>query len=223
MNAAPAEPLRRAVFFDSTVIGSAIFSSELLRGYLTRRGYEQLDTASLARFLSDRVRDRAPSVVVFAMDSSAAIGGAGRGRDRPLWRYLEARGKVVWVGTPPLLWPQPDSGRRTLKGVDRGATARLLGVRHDRGNFDLIGVAKVTPQARQLGLPEWWLDNWGANPEDVTHVLAEDEWGLAAAWVKLYGGPSGSGFVRLFMGEGTPGRPGSMVAIQTAAELWPLY
>jgi eukaryotic-like serine/threonine-protein kinase len=222
VNAARAEPLRRAVFFDSTVIGSAIFSSELLRGYLTRRGYEQLDTASLARFLSDRVRDRAPSAVVFAMDylprSVAPVAA-----DTVLFRrYLEARGKVVWIGTPPLLWPQPDSGRRTLKGVDRGATARLLGVRHDRGNFDLIGVAKVTPQARQLGLPEWWLDNWGANPEDVTHVLAEDEWGLAAAWVKRYGGPSGSGFVRLFMGEGTPGRPGSIVAIQTAAELWPV-
>jgi hypothetical protein len=137
-------------------------------------------------------------------------------------RYLAARGKVVWLGTPPLLWPQPDSGRRTLKGVDRGATARLLGVRHERGNFDLIGVSKVTSQAKHLGLPDWWLDNWGANPEDVTHVLAEDEWGLAAAWVKRFGGPSGSGFVRLFAGDGSPGRPWSLIAIQTAAELWPV-
>jgi outer membrane protein assembly factor BamB len=222
VNAARSEPLRRAVFFDSTVAASAIVSSELLRGYLSRRGYELLDTASLARFLAGRVRDRAPSVVVFAMDylprSVAPVAA-----DTVLFRrYLEARGKVVWVGTPPLLWPPPDSGRRTLKGVDRAATARLLGVRHERGNFDLVGVAKVTPQARQLGLPEWWLDNWGANPEDVTIVLAEDEWGLAAAWLKRYGGPSGSGFVRLFAGEGTPGRPSSLIAIQTAAELWPV-
>ena len=221
VNAAVAEPLRRAVFFDSAVIRSAIVSSEALRGYLTRRGYESLDTASLARFLSDRVRDRAPSVVVFAMDylprSVAPIAA-----DTVLFRrYLEARGKVVWVGTPPLLWPQPDSGNRTLKGVTREATARLLGVRHERGNFDLIGVAKVTEQAKQLGLADWWLDNWGANPEDVTHVLAEDEWGLAAAWVKRYGGPSGSGFIRLYAGEGTPGRPSSMIAVQTAAEVWP--
>ena len=222
VNAARGEPLRRAVFFDSAVIGSAIVSSEMLRAYLTRRGYEALDTASLARFLNDRVRDRAPSVVVFAMDylprSVAPLAA-----DTVLFRrYLGARGKVVWIGTPPLLWPQPDSGRRTLKGVTREATAKLLGVRHERGNFDLIGVSKVTAQAKQLGLADWWLDNWGANPEDVTHVLAEDEWGLAAAWVKRYGGPSGSGFVRLYAGEGTPGRPSSMVAIQTAAEVWPL-
>jgi eukaryotic-like serine/threonine-protein kinase len=222
VNAAQSAPLRRAVFFDSTVVGSAIFTSDLLRGFLSRRGYEPLDTASLAQFLSERVRDRVPSVVVFAMDylprSVAPLAA-----DTVLFRrYLEARGKIVWVGTPPLLWPQPDSGRRTLKDVDRAATARLVGVRHERGTFDLIGVAKVTPQARHLGLPEWWLDNWGANPEDVSMVLAEDEWGLAAAWVKRYGGPSGSGFVRLFAGEGTPGRPSSLIAVQTAAELWPV-
>jgi outer membrane protein assembly factor BamB len=222
VNAARAEPLRRAVFFDSAAVASAIVSSEPLRAYLGRRGYEVLDTASLARFMIDRVRDRAPSVVVFAMDylprSVAPVAA-----DTVLFRrYLAARGKVVWLGTPPLLWPQPDSGRRTLKGVDRGATARLLGVRHERGNFDLIGVSKVTSQAKHLGLPDWWLDNWGANPEDVTHVLAEDEWGLAAAWVKRFGGPSGSGFVRLFAGDGSPGRPWSLIAIQTAAELWPV-
>ncbi len=222
VNAARGEPLRRAVFFDSAVIGSAIVSSETLRAYLTRRGYEALDTASLARFMNDRVRDRAPSVVVFAMDHLPPS-VAPLAADTVLFRrYLGARGKVVWIGTPPLLWPHPDTGRRTLKGVTREATAKLLGVRHDRGNFDLIGVSKVTPQAKQLGLADWWLDNWGANPEDVTHVLAEDEWGLAAAWVKRYGGPSGSGFIRLYAGEGTPGRPSSMVAIQTAAEVWPL-
>jgi outer membrane protein assembly factor BamB len=219
VNAARGEALRRAVFFDSAALASAIVSSEPLRTYLGRRGYEALDTASLARFMSDRVRDGAPSVVVFAMDhlprSVAPVAA-----DTVLFRrYLDAGGRVVWIGTPPLLWPQPDSGRRTLKGVDRAATARLLGVRHERGNFDLIGVSKVTAQAKQLGLPEWWLDNWGANPEDVSVVLAEDEWGLAAAWGKRFGGPRGGGFVRLFAGEGSPGRPSSLIAIQTAAEL----
>ena len=218
VRAAQAQPLRRAVFFDSAAMRSAIVSSEILRAYLTRRGYEQLDTGTLARFLSERVSDRAPSVVVFAMDhlprSVAPVAA-----DTVLFRrYLDSGGRVVWVGTPPLLWPPPDSGNRVLKGVDRAATARLLGVRHERGNFDLIGVGKVSPQARQLGLSDWWLDNWGANPEDVTTVLAEDEWGLAAAWVKRYG-PNGGRFVRLYAGEGTPGRPSSMIAIQTLAEV----
>jgi hypothetical protein len=206
------------VLTGAVTVGAAAFAGEMLRSYLTRRGYEQLDTATLARFLSERVSDRAPSVVVFAMDhlprSVAPVAA-----DTVLFRrYLDSGGRVVWVGTPPLLWPLPDSGNRALKGVDRAATARLLGVRHERGNFDLIGVAKVSRQAKQLGLSDWWLDNWGANPEDVTTVLAEDEWGLATAWVKRYG-PNGGSFVRLYVGEGTPGRPSSMIAIQTLAEV----
>jgi len=31
----------------------------------------------------------------------------------------------------------------------------------------------------------------------VTDVLGRDEWGLAAAWVKSYGGAPGTGFVRV--------------------------
>jgi hypothetical protein len=221
INAAASEPLRRAVFFDSAALPAAIMSSETLRGYLVRRGFEQLDTAGIARFLSQRIADRAPSVVVFAMDvvpRSLAPTASDTGLFR---RYLNAGGKIVWIGTPPLLWPQPDSGNRTLAGVNRAATASLLGVRHERGNFDLIGVSKVSEAGKRLGLPDWWLDNWGAVPDDVTTVLAEDEWGNAAAWIKHYGGAPGSGFIRLFAGEGTPGRPSSLLVIQTAADTWP--
>ena len=31
----------------------------------------------------------------------------------------------------------------------------------------------------------------------VTTVLGRDEWGLAAGWVKRYGGGAGTGFVRV--------------------------
>jgi outer membrane protein assembly factor BamB len=151
VNAAHAEPLRRAVFFDSAVIASAIVTSEPLRAYLARRGYEPLDTASLARFLSDRVNDRTPSVVVFAMDHLPRSVAATASDTVLFRRYLDAGGKIVWIGTPPMLWPRPDSGGRTLKGVDRAATARLLGVRHERGNFDAIGVAKITADGERLG------------------------------------------------------------------------
>lgn len=221
INAARGAPLHRAVFFDSTVMRGAMTSSEPLRAYLARRGYTQLDTAALARFLGDRLRDGAPSVVVFAMDVLPAS-VAREAADTVLFRrYLNAGGKIVWTGVPPLLWPLPDSGGRTLKGVQRSATQRLLGVRHERGNFDLIGVSRITRDGTRLGLPGWWLDNWGAAPEDVTNVLAFDEWGNAAAWRKHFGGGEGSGFLRLFAGDGSPGRPFSLLAVQTAADLWP--
>jgi hypothetical protein len=40
----------------------------------------------------------------------------------------------------------------------------------------------------------------------VTEVLGLDERGLAAAWVKRYGGPEGTGFVRI-NGSGANGGP----------------
>ena len=53
----------------------------------------------------------------------------------------------------------------------------------------------------------------------MTTVLAYDERGEAAAWVKRFGGGAGTGFVRVFNGDGTPGRPTAYAAVQTAAEL----
>lgn len=35
----------------------------------------------------------------------------------------------------------------------------------------------------------------------MTTVLGMDEWGLASAWVKRYGGPEGTGFVRVPAGD----------------------
>ena len=71
-----------------------------------------------------------------------------------------------------------------------------------------------------MGFPDWWLDNWGADAEDVTSVFAYDEQGQAAAWVKRYGGPVGTGFIRVFAGDARE-HPQLMSVLQTAAELRP--
>lgn len=56
--------------------------------------------------------------------------------------------------------------------------------------------ASVTDAGRRRGLEEGWLSSWSADTAGV-EVLAFDENGHAAAWIKSYGGPPGSGFVRL--------------------------
>jgi hypothetical protein len=219
LNAAEQAPLRRAVFWDSAYARAPLATSHVtLRTYLVNRGYELLDAAAVARFMTDRARDRAPSVVVFAIDHVPPT-VAGAAADTALFRrYLDARGKVVWLGGPPMI---ASMAVRSLKELDRGAPERLIGVRYTRGNFDPLGVTRVTPEGRRLGLPAWYLDNWGADPADVSTVLAYDEQGQAVAWVKRFGGPSGTGFVRVFGGDGTPGRPHALAAVQTAAELFP--
>ena len=55
----------------------------------------------------------------------------------------------------------------------------------------------VTYLSKRWGLSQGWVGAFPADAEAVSTVLAIDEYGLAQAWVKLYGGPEGSGFVRL--------------------------
>ena len=113
-------------------------------------------------------------------------------------RFLDAGGKVVWTGMPPLLWPRDSAGQRKpgLAGLGWDRPAQLLGVSHTRAIFDRRS-ARPTETGRRWGLSGRWLDAWGVDPRDVTEVLAQDDWGLAAAWVRHYDGAPGTGFVRV--------------------------
>src|SRR5205823_8538740 len=61
--------VQRAVFFDSTLLRlSHVNAPAVAARFLANRGYRTLDSPALGTFLRDRVADRAPSVVVFAID-----------------------------------------------------------------------------------------------------------------------------------------------------------
>jgi outer membrane protein assembly factor BamB len=215
---APNAALRRAVFWDSTFLRAPLSNGhDRTRAYLVSRGYELLDAASLARFMNDRLSDREPSVVVFALDHIPAT-VAPVAADTVLFRrYLNAGGSVMTFGAPPMIAPLD---LKSLLGLQRDAAERLIGVRYTRGNFDPLG-NKPTALGRRFGLAESYIDSWGALPEDVTTVLAHDEQGNASAWIKNFGGAQGTGFIRFFAGDGSSGRPQNFVSIQTLAELRP--
>jgi outer membrane protein assembly factor BamB len=217
-------PLRRAVFWDSALVrASRIVAHRELRDYLAERGYEVLDAAALERFLTRAVADRSPSVVVFSIDHLPP-GVAPVAADTVLFRrYLDAGGKVVWPGIPPLIWPRdPVTGEGTdYIRIDRAGTSRLLGVDHARSNFDNYG-AVVTQEGLRWGLSGWWDSNWGVDPAGVTQTLAVDDNGLASSWVRSYGGPPGTGFVRVYGGSWSAGGPtANLAAVQAVAEYRP--
>ncbi|HSR43077.1 MAG TPA: PQQ-binding-like beta-propeller repeat protein, partial [Longimicrobiales bacterium] len=193
------EPVRRAVFWDSSYVKASWYRGHReLRDYLSARGYSATDAEELEAFIRARIEDGAPSVVVFAMDAAPSAVVAG-GRASLLRRYLEGGGKVVWVGVPPLLWTRDrETGSPgDLTHVDRDATRELLGVDHDRGNFDVYGTWP-TPAGQDWGLEGWWHARWAASPDSALTPLAMNEHGLAAAWARSYGGPPGTGFVRIW-------------------------
>lgn len=209
--------LQRAVFWDSTLVGSSFFrGQEPVRRWLASRGYDTLAVATLGRWLDARAQDRQPSVVVFAMDVLPAADTAA------FRRYLDHGGKVVWLGVPPALWPHRPDGGLDLKDVDREAARRFLGVTIEHGNFDPHG-ATATPIGTRWGLSGWFVSNWGADTSGLDEVLATDDEGLAAAWVRRFGGRPGSGFIRLYgvdWGD-VAGRSPSALSVQVAAEFFP--
>lgn len=165
-----------------------------LEKFLAHRDYRPLDDTALAAFLNERIDDRQPSVVAIKGDSAPPAIVTG-GSSSLLRRYLDAGGKVVWSGIPPAMWPAGEAGKRSMLAIDYAATAAILAVDHSKSTFD-DRRATATPAGLRSGLPERWLAEWSVPPNAVTLVLATDEWGLAASWLKSYGGPDGTGFVR---------------------------
>ena len=192
-------PIRRAVFFDSAYVkAGTVRQPDVTARYFANRGYQTLDATALAAFLTDRIADRASSVIVFAIDHPPEAIVAAPLAQSLLRRYLEAGGKIVWPGKPPLIFPMDlASGKYpSMTAMNWSAPNDLLGVPHQAALFDMRG-ARATAVGARIGLPARWRDSWSVAPAGVTTVLGLDEWGLAAAWIKRYGGPPGTGFVRV--------------------------
>lgn len=180
-----------------------------LRQVLTNRGYTQL--TELQPFLDARIKDREPSVLVIAVADPQGP-GAKVTIVPDLQPYLRAGGKVVWAGHPPNLWKEKP---QSLLDLDFTAPARTIGVDHSAAIFD-PRPTRATPAGKRWGIGAGlaqWRDDWGLAPSLVDEVLALDDWGLATSWVKNYGGPRGTGFVRV------PAEP--LASIYFAAEYQP--
>lgn len=207
---------RRAVVWDSSLTPAAWYADhERLAGWLARRGYERLDASAAERWVDARLADGAPGALVFAIDHlpGPLLEGGGRSKLR---RWLEAGGTVVWPGYPPSLWRRdPETGESGgLAAVSWRGPADLLGVDHDAGNFDEMG-AWATDAGRRLGLPETWRSRWSVARAEGLEPLAVDERGHLASWRRSYGGPPGTGFVRLW---GNRSGPADLAPFLVAAE-----
>ncbi len=195
-------PLDRAVFWDSTLARAGWYEgSTALRDWLEAHGYTALDAPGLVRWMTGHISSKQPSSVVFAQDVLPDSVGRN-GAHSVMRRYLDAGGTVVWLGYPPGAWLRdPTTGvPRDIKDVARNVPGDILGLNFAIANFDRLG-ARPTPLGRAIGLPSQWTTRWSIAPQDDVIVLGTDENDDAASWRKTFGGPPGTGFVRLWGGR----------------------
>lgn len=215
-----AQPIRHAVFWEASK-GFNWFKfgvDEQIRDYFVSEGYEQLNAETLAQFMQNGIAGKTPSVVIFAAHRVPATVINDSTEAGLLRQYLNAGGKVVWLGPPPLAYKR-DPRTDQVIALDFNIPERIIGVRYP-GN-SAIGVggwyqSTVTAEGAKWGLlRDWWVGGFAVDTAQVTTVLARDETGRASAWVKNYGGPQGTGLVQLWhKREGLE----DLVAIEAVAE-----
>jgi outer membrane protein assembly factor BamB len=212
-------PLHRAVFFEDELRPLSFFGRQdshlVMRDFFVTRGYTLLDSSALQAFLGDRISDGAPSVVVAAMDALPPELAPSADGTSLLTEYLKAGGKILWAGYPPGYMILDEETHQWI-GTDRDAPKALLGVDFSAFLGDRHGVL-VTEAGRDWGLTTRWVGSGSTIPDQVSEVLALDEVGRAAAWVKNYGGPRGTGFILLRPSLS----PGVLAEYQMVAEYFP--
>lgn len=192
----------RVVFWDSKPGAGKWFSGgadEWIRDYFKQVGYTVVDSKGLEEFMKERLGPNRGSVVVFAEHRVPEALVKEESPNALIRKYLDAGGKVVWLGPDPIAWKRDSTGK--MLGIDYSVSQKILGIQYPGKSLEGIGwyASSVTAEGGKWGLQGWWVGLGWVDPGQVSSVLARDENGMAGAWVKNFGGPEGTGLVQLWL------------------------
>jgi hypothetical protein len=192
---------RRAAYWDARY-PTCWTSGTAIRDVLEYAGYAILDADQLQAWMTARISDGAPSVVVFCQDIVPDTVAERMLSSCTLRAYLDAGGKVVWYADIPIYYQGHSDGSRTTWGVE-GAMS-VLGCSAAEAPWDSGRDVTFTEDGRAWGLTVPW-QSTRPTRDGSLDVLARDPSGYAAAWVRHYlPADHYRGFVRLFDQAGVP-------------------
>ena len=172
-----------------------------VRDALDAAGYEILDADQLKSWMDAHIPNGSGSVVVFCKDVAPETVVETNTADCTVRKYLDAGGKIVFYGDIPF-YNQGNPGLVETGWGDGGAIG-ILGFSASPNNaaapWDSGNTVQITEAGEEWGLTETWASVRPADAADVDIVLATDNIGAAAAWVKHYApGDTSGGFVRIW-------------------------
>lgn len=191
----------KAVYWEATE-GFKWFSEDTdkrWRDVLMAEDYALLHATELARFMNARITDQQASVIVFAANRVPLSVVADTSETALIRRYLDAGGKVAWLGAPPMAYKRNWDTEQVIE-INFSPLKQIFGIQYPEGIAAAYGTftrAEVTHEGRTWGLSGWWIACCSLSVDQVTTVLGRDEFGAANAWVKNFGGPPGTGLVQL--------------------------
>jgi hypothetical protein len=195
--------------------------SETLYHYFRSSGYEVLDSQGLEVFLKERIKDKQSSSSVVVLASYVypySLLQASETSPSLIRRYLDDGGTFVWAtDTPQLLFALKEGEEKPAPAYKELGAALSIDQKFFYSAFFYYDsyISHPTEKGKALGMPQWWSSGFGADPKQVTTVLALDEHGRATAWIKNYGGPEGTGIIRAW---GSNQLPKDLSFIKTLAE-----
>ncbi len=196
-------PARKIVYFEGNKSDKSFSTFPLstgmfIRDYFKTSGYELMDAGTLAEFMKSQIDSKAPSVVVFADNKIPPIIANERSENALIRKYLNANGKVVLFGVNPTINIYNDTATGILDSIDYEIPGKIFGVNHVDPQFSNGYYPSIpTEDGKKWGLRNFWTGYYAVDPNQVTNVLAADEYGMASSWIKNYGGPEGTGLLQL--------------------------
>ncbi|HEY3282867.1 MAG TPA: beta galactosidase jelly roll domain-containing protein [Armatimonadota bacterium] len=195
----------RAVYYDTRVDTNwwNADAAKATRDFFVSKGYTEVNGETSVQWIKDRIADHARSVLVMAMDViTNQMGATADQKPDPnavMRQYLNAGGKIVWVGD----WPF--YGHRDLTAAARstdgwGGTGAnvILGINgSDKGDINKDVV--ITDAGKAWGLVEPWQAKRSINNANAHVILAQGDANTASGWHRYYSfAGAASGFTRIY-------------------------
>ena len=201
-DAARTYPPKKIVYWEGPKTDTSFipfqFNTDLwLRDYFAASGYKLMNTNELVNFIKNEAYKKYRSVIVLADNKIPSELVGDYSSNCLLRKYLDDGGKIAAFGDNPLAYKlNPQNG--VLEDIDYKLAEKVLGVdfidpRDSRGYYP----SNVTREGQKWGLHDFWTGSgFVIKKEQATEVLATNEFGMATAWDKNYGGPDGTGWLQ---------------------------